>query len=86
MRGWRRSALTWPSSAGTSPPRPGFEVSAGFKFSDLAVDQRSGAAQANVDQAAQRAGALRDQLKGQIGTLTERLTPMDSERRQPLPQ
>ena len=55
-------------------------------FTDLAVGQRIRDAQANVDQAAQRVGALRDQLKDQIGTLTERLAAMDSERRQLLTQ
>ena len=80
---------------GYEPTTPRLEVSAGFKFADiffnniftdLAVGQRIRDARANVDQAAQRVGALRDQLKDQIGTLTERLAAMDSERRQLLTQ
>jgi hypothetical protein len=74
---------------GYEPTAPRLEVSAGFKFADiffnniftdLAVGQQIRDAQGNVDQAAQRVGALRDQLKDQIGTLTERLAAMDSER------
>jgi hypothetical protein len=80
---------------GYEPTAPRLEVSAGFKFADiffnniftdLAVGQRIRDARANVDQAAQRVRALRDQLKDQIGTLTERLAAMDSERRQLLTQ
>jgi hypothetical protein len=76
---------------GSAPTAPKLELSAGFKFADiffnniftdLTVGQHIRDAQDNVSQSAHQVSALRDRLTGQIGTLTERLNAMDSERTQ----
>ena len=73
------------------PTAPRLEVSAGFKFADiffnniftdLAVGRQIRDAQDNVGQSMQQVGALQDRLKEQIGTVTEQLDAMDTERQQ----
>jgi hypothetical protein len=74
---------------------PQLEISPGFRFADiffnnvftdLAVGQQIRNAQDTVDQSVQQIRALRDQLKNQTGTVTQRLAAMDAERRQLLTQ
>lgn len=80
---------------GAEPTAPRLEVSAGFKFADvffnniftdLAVGRQIRDAQDNVGQSMQQVGALQDRLKEQIGTVTEQLDAMDTERQQLLTQ
>ena len=76
---------------GSEPTAPRLEISAGFKFADiffnniftdLAVGQQIRDAQDNVDQSVQQVNALKDRLKDQIDTVTNRLAAMDAERQQ----
>jgi len=80
---------------GNQPTAPGLEISAGFRFTDiflnnvftdLTVGRQIRAAQDNVGRSVQQVRALRDRLRDQIGTVTGRLDAMDAERRQLLTQ
>ena len=80
---------------GYEPTAPRLEISGGFKFADiffnniftdLAVGRQIRDAQDNVDRSVEQVQALQDQLKDQIGTVTERLGAMDTELRQLLTQ
>jgi hypothetical protein len=80
---------------GTEPTAPKLEVSEGFKFADIffnniftdfTVGQHIRDAQASVSQSAQQVGALQSRLKDQIGTLTDRLDAIGTERTQLLTQ
>lgn len=74
---------------------PQLEISPGFRFADiffnnvftdLAVGQQIRNAQDTVDHSVQQVRTLRNQLTTQIGTVTDRLDAMDTERRQLLTQ
>jgi hypothetical protein len=88
-----RSDLT--ELGGCESAVPQLEISPGFRFADiffnnvftdLAVGQQIRNAQDTVDQSVQQIRALRDQLKNQTGTVTQRLAAMDAERRELLTQ
>jgi hypothetical protein len=76
---------------GYEPTAPRLEISAGFRFadiffnnifSDLAVGRQIRDAQDTVGQSVQQVGVLRERLRAQIATCTERRDAMDAERRQ----
>jgi hypothetical protein len=80
---------------GFEPTAPRLEVSAGFKFADiflnniftdLAVGQQIRDAQGNVGQSVQQVRALLDQLGNQVATVTAGLDAMNAERQQLLAQ
>jgi uncharacterized protein with GYD domain len=80
---------------GYQPTVPQLEIIAGIRFADiflnniftdLTVGRQIREAQDNVDRSVQQVRALRDRLRDQIGTITERLDAMDAERRQLLTQ
>ena len=80
---------------GFDPTAPRLEVSAGFKFADiflnniftdLAVGRQIRDAQENVAQSVQQVRALLDRLGNQIATVTAGLDAMNAERQQLLAQ
>ena len=80
---------------GYQPTAPRLEIGAGVRiadiflnniFTDLTVGGKISEAQENVGRSVQQVRTLRDRLRDQIGTVTERLDAMDAERRQLLTQ
>jgi hypothetical protein len=76
---------------GYQPTAPRLEISAGFRFADiflnniftdLTVGRQIREAQDNVGRSVQQVRALRDRLRDQIDAATGRLDAIDAERRQ----